>query len=403
MQVRRRRLVFGVVASAAAVAVVVVVIVVGHRGGGEAVRYEPRGELRADPLAFAAGRTAELERSAAEGLGQVIFAKSPGGVLAAAARTASFRPLVERATAGTGIDPNLVEAIVMLESAGRPDAIAGGDPAGAAGLTQIVAGTASSFLGMHVELDRSRSLTARIQRARANGKLAKALRLEARAESGRRPLRPAAGARRDRPLPLDGTRTLRPRRSGGRLVPHGHRQPRERPARLRAGPRRGADRRDRPRRRAFLRAGLLRLVAGRPRGRLAPARGPRRRLEDVLLARAGRRGDHAPLPRGPRPGWRRSPTSTSARRAPRRCSTRCPSPSASSRRRRRARDAAGPAAGAPRRPEADPFPARPPSRRARAAPRPGGPPSTGLCVRKRSRCSATSRAWCTRSAAARPR
>ena len=105
------------VASAAAVAVVVVVIVVGHRGGGEAVRYEPRGELRADPLAFAAGRTAELERLAAEGLGQVIFAKSPGGVLAAAARTASFRPLVERATAGTGIDPNLVEAIVMLESA----------------------------------------------------------------------------------------------------------------------------------------------------------------------------------------------------------------------------------------------------------------------------------------------
>jgi hypothetical protein len=100
-------------------------------------------------------------------------------VLVAAARTASFRPLVERATAGSGIDPDVVEAIVMLESAGRADAIAGGDPAGAVGLTQIVAETASNFLRMHVELDRARRLTKLIQRARTNGKLADAVRLEA--------------------------------------------------------------------------------------------------------------------------------------------------------------------------------------------------------------------------------
>jgi soluble lytic murein transglycosylase-like protein len=174
---RRRLLLFGLVAVAAAVAVSAVVLTTG--GSGKAVRYEPRGELRSDPLAFAAGRTAELERSAAEGLSQVIYTKSPGGVLAAAARTASFRPLVERATAGTGIDPDVVEAIVMLESAGRPDAIAGGDPAGAVGLTQIVAETASGFLGMPVDLERSRDLTRRIERARAGGRLAKAHRLEA--------------------------------------------------------------------------------------------------------------------------------------------------------------------------------------------------------------------------------
>jgi hypothetical protein len=174
---RRWLLVFGLAAVVAAV--VVAAVELGHRGGGSAVRYEPRGELRGDPLAFSAGRTAALERSAAEGLSQVIYAKSPGGVLAAAARTASFRPLVARATAGTGIDPDVVEAIVMLESAGRPDAIAGGDVAGAAGLTQIVAGTGSSFLGMRVELGRSRDLTGRIERARARGRLAKALRLEA--------------------------------------------------------------------------------------------------------------------------------------------------------------------------------------------------------------------------------
>jgi hypothetical protein len=176
---RRRSLLFGLVVAAVAVSVVVAAIVIGGRGGGNAVRYEPRGELRADPLAFAPGRTAELERSAAEGLSQVLYAKSPGGVLVAAARTASFRPLIERATAGTGIDADVVEAIVMLESAGRADAIAGGDPEGAAGLTQIVAGTASSFLGMRVDIGASRYLTRRIERARAGGKLAKMLRLEA--------------------------------------------------------------------------------------------------------------------------------------------------------------------------------------------------------------------------------
>jgi Transglycosylase SLT domain len=175
---RRRLSLFGL-AVAAVVVVGAVAMGVGGRGGGEAVRYVPRGELRSDPLAFTDDRASGFERAAANGLSQVIYAKSPGGVLAAAARTASFRPLVERATAGTGIDPNLVEAIVMLESAGRPDAIAGGDPAGAAGLTQIVAGTASSFLGMRVEIAASRELTSRIERARARGKVARALRLEA--------------------------------------------------------------------------------------------------------------------------------------------------------------------------------------------------------------------------------
>ena len=331
VQVRRRRLVLGVVAAAVAVAVVVAVIGVGHRGGGGAVRYVPRGELRSDPLAFAAGRTAEFERSAAEGLSQVIYVKSPGGVLAAAARTASFRPLVERATAGTGIDPNLVEAIVLLESAGRPDAIAGGDPAGAAGLTQIVAETASELprdarrARGEPQLDDVRS-SVRVQR----GKLAKALRLEAARRAIDARFDPRAGARRDGPLPLDRTGALRPRRSGGRLVPHGYRQPRERAARLRAGTRRRADRSDRPRRRAFLRAGLLRLVAGRPRGRLAPAcrrSATTRRPTTGACSPPSR--SCASTARTPL-GWKRSPTSTNARRAPRRCSTRCPSPSASS-------------------------------------------------------------------------
>jgi hypothetical protein len=178
-------------------AVVLATIGLGSRGGAKAVRYEPRGAPTADPLAFTAGRAAGFEQAAASGLSQVLYAKSPGGVLAAAARTASFRPLVVRATAGSGIDPDLVEAIVLLESAGRPDAIAGGDPAAATGLTQIVAETASSFLGMHVDLAASRRLTGEIQRARAGGKLARLLRLEA--------ARRAADARFDPSQALAGT------------------------------------------------------------------------------------------------------------------------------------------------------------------------------------------------------
>jgi hypothetical protein len=48
-----------------------------------------------DPLSYESGRTAAYERAAAFGLSHVLFAKSPGGVVAAASRTATFRPMVE--------------------------------------------------------------------------------------------------------------------------------------------------------------------------------------------------------------------------------------------------------------------------------------------------------------------
>jgi hypothetical protein len=107
----------------------------------------------------------------------VLYVKSPGGVVAAARRVARFRPLVERAVAGTGIDPDVLEAIVFLESSGRPDVIAGSDPAAAAGLTQILAETAQNFLGMHVNLAASRRLTHRIAVAVARGDAVAARRL----------------------------------------------------------------------------------------------------------------------------------------------------------------------------------------------------------------------------------
>ena len=130
-----------------------------------------------DPLRFEPGRTEDYEQAAAFGSSHVLFEKSPGGVVRAAKRTARFRALVDDATAGTGIDPDVVEAIVLLESAGRQDVIAGDDPVNAAGLTQIVAGTATDFLGMHVDLEESRRLTRLLNEAVRRGDHVEAARL----------------------------------------------------------------------------------------------------------------------------------------------------------------------------------------------------------------------------------
>jgi hypothetical protein len=84
-----------------------------------------------DPFAYIPARASDFAARAVSGTDNVVYAKSPGGVLATAARVAPFRPLIDAATAGTGIDPNVLEGIVFLESAGYPNAIAGPDPAAA--------------------------------------------------------------------------------------------------------------------------------------------------------------------------------------------------------------------------------------------------------------------------------
>lgn len=147
--------------------VAAVLFVVG-RGGGDPGRLVPGGGTEAgdyDPLGFDEEREDELARRAATGFSDVLYEKSPGGVIASAKRTARWRPAIERAAARRGVDPDALEAVVFLESAGRPDAVAGGDLEGAVGLTQILASTAVSLLGMEVNLERSRDLTARIASA----------------------------------------------------------------------------------------------------------------------------------------------------------------------------------------------------------------------------------------------
>ncbi len=113
-----------------------------------------------DPFGFEPGREAQFAARAVSGTGQPLFTMSPGGAPATAARVAAWRPQILAATRGTDIDPDLVEGIVFVESAGRQYALAGSDPAAAAGLTQILASTATSLLGLRVDLAADRRLFA---------------------------------------------------------------------------------------------------------------------------------------------------------------------------------------------------------------------------------------------------
>ncbi|MFL5861634.1 MAG: transglycosylase SLT domain-containing protein [Solirubrobacteraceae bacterium] len=151
--------------------IVVVAIVVSGLGGGLPQPPAPTVAHSAgpgDPFAYRSSQQADFVARATAGNARPLFVLSPGGIIATAARVARFRGRIDHATAGTGIDPDLVEGLVFLESAGRPEAIAGPDPADAAGLTQILAATGQSLLGMHIDLASSRRLTRQIN-AVANG------------------------------------------------------------------------------------------------------------------------------------------------------------------------------------------------------------------------------------------
>jgi hypothetical protein len=118
-----------------------------------------------DPFAYSPGRDQALAASAAIGESPILFVKSPGGVVATARRVARFRPLIDAAARAGGVDPSALEGIVFLESAGQPNVVAGSDLANAAGLTQILAETATNLLGMHVDLAQSRRVARSLARA----------------------------------------------------------------------------------------------------------------------------------------------------------------------------------------------------------------------------------------------
>ncbi len=167
---RRLRL---VVAGSAVVLIVAVIVAATRSGSPPAPPLPGTGQVPrgGDPFAYTPAREAAFVDRATAGSGQVLFTKSPGGALATAARVAGYRSVIDAATRGTGISPALVEALVFVESAGRPDVVAGNDPSSAAGLTQILADTGRSLLGMHIDLARSRQLLTAIGNASSPAQL----------------------------------------------------------------------------------------------------------------------------------------------------------------------------------------------------------------------------------------
>src|SRR3954447_3792840 len=65
-----------------------------------------------DPFTYDPKRRREFEARAAAGNAHVLFAQSPGGASATAARVARWRPLVERAAKAARVDPAQLEALV---------------------------------------------------------------------------------------------------------------------------------------------------------------------------------------------------------------------------------------------------------------------------------------------------
>src|SRR5215207_1892337 len=131
------------------------VVALERRGDESGDALEPGiigGVEAARPFAYDADRRSEYERRAAQGFSHVLYAKSPGGVVVSTRRTARWRGLVDRVAGRHGLDPAMLEASVFLESAGRPDARASNDPRSAAGLTQILAETGQSLLGLRIDV-----------------------------------------------------------------------------------------------------------------------------------------------------------------------------------------------------------------------------------------------------------
>jgi hypothetical protein len=148
---------------AAVIVVALVASLTSHEERGSHVAI-PSVSAGFDPLGFQPSHAKEIERNAAAGLSHVLYAKSPGGVVASAARTSRYRGSIDPRAAAIQADPAVLEAIVFVESAGRPDVVAGPDPAAAAGLGQILAETGRNLLGMHIDLRASRKIAREIAR-----------------------------------------------------------------------------------------------------------------------------------------------------------------------------------------------------------------------------------------------
>jgi soluble lytic murein transglycosylase-like protein len=125
------------------------------------------------PFAYGAGAEHGFLARGSRGMAHVVYELSPGGVERSVARTTRWRDEVDDATAGSPIDPNYLEAMLFLESAGRPTVMADGTPASATGLMQIIPSTATALLGMHVDLARSLEINRELARQHRRAEIAR--------------------------------------------------------------------------------------------------------------------------------------------------------------------------------------------------------------------------------------
>jgi hypothetical protein len=154
-----------------------IIVVLGRSGepSGPRTLAPGRGTTDAtrDPFAYDADHRADFEARATAGLSHVLYAKSPGGVVATAQRVQRLRPVIEDVAGRADQDPDTLEAIVFLESAGRPEVAASDDLKSAVGLTQILAQTATDLLGLKVDVAASERITRRIARATSPARIAR--------------------------------------------------------------------------------------------------------------------------------------------------------------------------------------------------------------------------------------
>jgi hypothetical protein len=135
-----------------------------------------------DPFSYTPGKRTDFEARAAAGNAHILYALSPGGAVATAKRVDHFRPDVDAAAKTAGVDPDELEALVFLESAGRSQVVAPQGLTGAVGLTQIVQETAVNLLKMPIDAAKAAKLTRRIGRAQSLGAVRRLERKRAQAD-----------------------------------------------------------------------------------------------------------------------------------------------------------------------------------------------------------------------------
>ena len=125
------------------------------------------------PFAYDPSDEEDFLARGSRGLAHVVYALSPGGVEASVARTERWRDDVALAVVATPFQADDLEAMMFLESAGRPAVMADGTPASATGLMQIIPSTATALLGMHVDLARSLEIHRELARQRRRAEISR--------------------------------------------------------------------------------------------------------------------------------------------------------------------------------------------------------------------------------------